>query len=304
MQNADLYQAVTESIIRKLEEGCVPWRKTWSNQYPDRYPTNLVSGKAYRGINTFLLSMQGYACPYWLTFKQAKQLGGTVKKGEKSTLVVFWKPGYTITDKETGEARQILLLRYYRVFNLEQCEGIKIPAKRQEIPVNEISETVDTQHAANVVCDYVTREEVEFTVKGSQPCYVHSLDAIQMPQMDRFESKSEYYSVCFHEMVHSTGHESRLNRELAGMMEIESYSKEELTAEMGAAFLAMETGIQSESLLDNSAAYIKGWLKRLKDDPKFVMNAASHAQKAVDLILDRKYGEETEEAETLEMASA
>jgi len=271
------YEIVTESIIKQLESGVAPWRKPWRTETP----ANLVSKKEYRGLNIFLLASQGYGSRYWITYRQAQALGGTVRKGQHGSKVVFWKIGeYRWENQETEETEnhKSILLRYYTVFNLEQCEGIKSPERAPTIsPI----------------------EQCESIVKGmpnppgfaqdARACYWPSTDTVGMPASSAFHSAEEYYSTLFHEITHSTGHPSRVGRE--GIMNhnpsgSEDYSKEELIAEMGAAMLCGVTGIESRTL-GNSAAYLQTWINKLKLDSRLIVSAASQAQKAADYILGR-----------------
>jgi len=287
------YEVVTESIIKQLESGVAPWRKSWRTEMP----ANLASKKEYRGINVFLLASLGYGSRYWLTYRQAQTLGGSVRKGEHGSKVVFWKiDEYRKEDKETGETenRKSILLRYYTVFNLEQCDGIKSP--EPALAVHPI------EQCESIVRSMPTPPKL---VQEAQACYRPSADTVGIPARSAFTSAEEYYSTFFHELTHSTGHPSRLSRE--GIMEhhpfgSEDYSKEELVAEMGAAMLCGVAGIESRTL-DNSAAYLHHWISRLKSDSRLVVSAASQAQKAADYILakgpaeiepDLKGGKETE----------
>jgi antirestriction protein ArdC len=286
------YEVITNEIIRKLEEGVIPWRKPWSAHLD--VPQNLVSRKPYRGGNIFLLMMQGYDCPFWLTFNQAKKLGGHVRKGETSTPVIYWN--WVDIDEEQADGsikrKKLPFLRTYRVFNALQCEGIKIPQ------IKDSRRGHDPIAAAEAIVDGMpNRPEIEFTTLD-RACYSPLRDQIQMPKAELFHEDAEFYSTLFHEMGHSTGHSSRLNRPILNRHGDEKYSKEELIAEMTAAFLCAEAEILNRTL-DNSAAYIASWIKVLKGDPKLVVCAAAQAQKAADFILDRKWGEkendETEE---------
>lgn len=271
------YEIVTESIIKQLESGVAPWRRPWRTETP----ANLVSRKEYRGINIFLLAFQGYGSRYWLTYRQAQALGGNVKKGERGSKVVFWKiDEYQKKNAETGEmeARKSILLRYYTVFNLEQCEGIKSPEPGPAIhPIEQ--------------CESIVRSmpNPPGFEQEAQACYRPSTDTVGMPARSAFHSAEEYYSTLFHELTHSTGHPSRVGRE--GIMThnpfgSDPYSKEELVAEMGAAMLCGVAGIASRTL-SNSAAYLDSWIKRLRSDSRLVVSAASQAQKAADYILAR-----------------
>jgi len=271
------YEIVTESIIMQLESGVAPWRKPWRTEAP----ANLVSKKEYRGINIFLLASQGYGSRYWLTYRQAQALGGNVKKGAHGSKVVFWKiDEYKKENEETGETenRKSILLRYYVVFNLEQCEGIKSPEPAPTInPIEQCESIVERMPNP-------PRFE-----QDSQASYRPSTDTVGMPARSAFDSAEKYYSTFFHELTHSTGHPSRLGRE--GIVNhnpfgSDEYSKEELVAEMGAAMLCGVAGIESQTL-DNSAAYLQTWIERLRSDSRLIVSAASQAQKAADYILAR-----------------
>ena len=274
-----IYQIITDRIIDMLDAGTVPWRKPWKNAC--ELPQNLISKKAYRGINILTLGASGYGSPYWLTFKQAKSLGGMVRKGEKGTPVVFWK-FIDVTDKETGEEKRVPLLRYYTVFNVEQTDGIdesKIPA------VAELPDNFNPIDEAEKIIDE-SEDLPEIKHAGDRAFYRPSTDTITMPKQSQFFGTEEYYSTLFHECVHSTGHESRLDRlSKDASFGSTDYSKEELVAEMGAAMLCGLTGIETATI-ENSAAYIDGWRKKINDNVKLVITAAGKAQKAVDYILN------------------
>jgi antirestriction protein ArdC len=287
------YDVVTESIIKQLERGVAPWRKPWRTEMP----ANLVSKMEYRGINIFLLACQGYGSRYWSTYRQAQVLGGNVKKGECGTKVVFWKISeFSKQNAKTGEIenRKSILLRYYTVFNLEQCEGIRAP---EPAPVINPIEKCE-----NIVRSMPNPPGFE---QDSRACYRPSIDEVGMPARSAFHSAAEFYSTFFHELTHSTGHPSRVGRE--GIMNhnpfgSENYSKEELVAEMGAAMLCGVAGIESQTL-DNSAAYLQAWINKLKSDSRLIVSAASQAQKAAYYILARAAAEPDtkgeNEAETL-----
>jgi len=280
MAENKVYQIITDQIIAKLEEGKVPWQKPWNGSST---PTNYVSNKPYRGINAFLLSMSTYQSNFWLTFNQAKELGGTVKKGEKSTLVVFWKE-VNKKGNNDDENESYQMLRYYRIFNIDQCENVREIKNRDVEEVNnDIEEDLDQEWFIKSL-----HHVPEINFGGHRAFYSPSEDFIQIPQLKHFENSDEFYAVQFHEIVHSTGHQSRLGRlEKTAAFGNHDYSKEELTAEMGACFLCGIAGI--ETTFENSAGYIQGWLKKLKSDPKFVVRAAGKAQKAVDYLLDIKH---------------
>ncbi len=279
-----VYEVITNAIVKKLEQGTIPWHMPWSSEGPQ----NLISGKPYRGINVFLLGSLGYMSPYWLTFKQAQNLGGHVNKGEKGTPVVFWKTYSKMEQDETGKHEEVsrFVLRYYRVFNIEQCT---LPP--EEVPQEDpTTKEFDPIPKAETVVEAMPNAP-EITHQSQRACYSPLLDVVNMPRPESFDTPENYYSTLFHELTHSTGHESRLNRK--GIPDpvrfgSHSYSKEELVAEMGSAFLSGHCGIE-DRILDNSAAYINGWLGRLKNDPKLVVIAAAKAQKSSDYIQGVKY---------------
>ena len=285
---ADVYEIITDRIVQQLENGVIPWHKPWKAG-AHGWPKNLVSKKDYRGINVFLLSCTPYELPYWLSFKQAKDLGGHVKKGERSTVVVFWKWLET-EDEETGKTVKRPLLRYYNIFNVSQCEGLEARVPPVSDDPGKPFEPIDV--CERIVSGMSQAPEIHFGTTGA--FYRHADDSVSMPHRERFASVPEFYSTLFHELTHATGHESRLRR--PGIVEPSrfgsgTYSKEELVAEMGAAFLCGHAGIENATL-DNSAAYIAGWLKRLKDDKRLVVHAAANAQKAADFILGTTFDDQ------------
>jgi antirestriction protein ArdC len=276
--HSSVYQIVTEQILKQLESGVAPWRKPWRTEPP----CNLVSGKEYRGINTFLLASQGCGSRYWLTFNQANKLGGHIRKGEKSSIVTFWNIGEekTVRDADGNTSKsKPFLLRYYRVFNVEQTEGI-----REKLGLgNTIPRVPSIEQCEQIVKQMANSPAIQ---QDARAWYRPSTDTVGMPSRNAFNSAEEFYSTWFHELVHSTGHASRVGRE--GIEDIaafgsESYSKEELIAEMGAAMLCGVTGI-SPATIPNSAAYLQGWINRLRGDSKLLVSAASQAQKAADFI--------------------
>lgn len=294
----DVYEIVTERIMELLDKGIVPWRKPWRGGTAGM-PKNLVSGKEYRGINTFLLHCSamfcGYDSPYWLTYKQAADREGNVRKGEHGTVVVFWKLlEREKTDPITGATttEKIPFLRYYTVFNAQQCEGIEYPNPLGENP------PLDFQPVAaceSVVNGYRDKPSIAHD-GGNRAFYRWSTDEIHLPEQTRFSSIPDYYATLFHEMAHSTGHESRLNRRQdvkQAAFGSADYSKEELVAEMGAAFLCGHCSIDGATI-ENSAAYVDGWRRAIHQDKKLVVFAAAQAQKAADYILgDTPTSEET-----------
>lgn len=298
MPKTDVYDRVTAQIITALEAGTIPWRKPWDPRIGR--PLSLSTRKPYRGINLFLLGLimqeRGYRSPFFGTYKKIAELGGQVRKGEKSSLITFWKTGSTERENpETGdpETKRWAILRSYLVFNAEQADGLPerfmtAPAATANVPLLE---------CANVVADYFNMDGApELVHGGSHAAYSPTFDRVMMPLWEAFNSAEGYYSTIFHEMTHSTGHKSRLAR--PGAIENhrfgdEVYAGEELVAEMGSAMLAGVTGIE-QATLDRSAAYIDNWLSALRGDSKLVVQAAGQAQRAVDLILDTKFDTDDE----------
>ncbi len=281
-----IYEMITQKIIEALENGTIPWKKPWVGGEH----VNLISKKSYRGINVFILGSAGFISPYWLTFKQATEKGGRIKKGSKGCPIIFWN--WDRSDKKKGDQDEVdsdkptkkaPLLRYYTVFNLDQCEGITPPKGFEEREfTNKIVE------AENIIenmphCPKILHLE-------PYAYYSPAKDFVNMPRPEAFFSDEEYYSTLFHELVHSTGHKSRLNRReniRNHMFGSRDYSKEELVAEMGAAFLCGITGIEP-SLIENQAAYIESWLESIRGDKKMLIHAAANAQKAADFILNKE----------------
>lgn len=286
------YDVINSKIMELLEAGTVPWRKPWNAQ--SKMPKNIVSMKGYRGINTFLLGCSPYGSPFWMTFKQCQDKGGHVVKGAKSTPVVFFQWLDRRDDGSVGgEANirnKIPMLRYYNVFNFEQVEGVKAP---------DVTETVNVftpiEKAEQIIAGMPLRPDIQHG--GNAASYTPGLDYVKLPVPDTFQSPEEFYSTAFHELTHATGHAKRLGRK--GILEpsyfgSHEYSKEELVAEMGACFLCGHAGIE-QKIIENSAAYIKGWLKALKDDKTLLVQAAGQAQKASDFILNITHQEDTTE---------
>lgn len=294
----DTYCEVTDRITAALEVGTVPWQKPWAAV--GGVPRNLVSRKPYRGMNILLLSLgQPYSSPWWLTYKQAQGLGGRVRKGERSSLVTFWKfrdvKENTATDEEQRtepERRRAPLLRPYHVFNVEQCDGIPAPPSDEFQP----REHERIPRCETLVSDMPKRPAIFRDLR--QAFYAPALDHVAIPDLSQFDAAENYYATLFHELVHSTGHPSRLARSTLGTpapFGTPDYSREELVAEFGAAFLCAHAGIFPVTA-DNQAAYIDGWLRILKQDKRLLPLAAAQAQKAADFILGtlRREGDESE----------
>jgi len=276
----NVQKKLVEKLIAMVESGgTLPWQKPWDVEGH----RNLVSKKAYRGFNAMLLPFvadsMGWKSSWWLSYKQAKSLGGQVRKGESGTPVAFYKP-FKVEEKVDGEIKESFryVLRYYIIFNADQVDGIekKIPAKTERV--------VDSvESAEKIIADYPASPKVEFGCNAAY--YMQKDDLVGMPEKNSFHGTSEYYATFFHELVHSTGHENRLARKTLTDYDGfggNNYSKEELVAEIGATMLCSKAGI--EPPIDNSAAYLAGWLKKIKEDSGLLIWAAAQAQKACDHV--------------------
>lgn len=278
-----VYEMVTDRIIEQLENGVIPWEKPWTGIRNGAF--NRVSMKSYSLLNQMLLKHDGE----YATFKQWQQLGGHVRKGEKSEIVVFWKIQPIEEQKEDGtkEVKQIPLLRYFNVFHISQIDGVEPLSK------DEMNDIEPIEKAENILLDYWKRENITIEHTASNKAYYSPIqDLIHLPLFEQFKTANEYYSTAFHESVHSTMKESRCNRaeDRKGKLVAfgsEEYTKEELVAEIGSANLMNIIGIETDKSFHNSAAYIQNWLSVLKNDVKFIVSASSKAEKAVDYILGK-----------------
>jgi antirestriction protein ArdC len=301
-------EIVTENIVKMLDEGVVPWRRPWRVNGGD-IAIN-AWGKPYRGINVFLLAVskmsQGFQSNVWLTFNQVSKQGGKVREGAKGTMVVFWKVGQeTITtDPDTGKVKKSrpFMLRYFSVFNLEQTHDVTLTGvqkraeERRTAPVTTNLNPFDD--AEVIIGTYLAQDDApKFVNEGSDRAFYSPVfDHIVVPALSQYNDAGEYYSTVFHEFTHSTGHVNRLARKgVEGFDHFgsEQYAAEELVAEMGAAFLCAEAGI--DNTLANSAAYIANWRQKLTDDPGLIVKAAGQAQKAADFIIGAGDSKEEEE---------
>lgn len=329
-----MYDNITDKVIKQLEAGTVPWQKTWIGGARNM-PRNAVTNRAYRGMNIWTLLAESadknYTSNQWLTFKQASELAlgrnnfhdnnghsgdtetcvpcvnqfgdrtmGGVRRGEKGTQVIFWKPTSYNKENDRGEMEQhdTLLLRFYYVWNVEQCDNIRIPDhaadKRTSWKNND-----PIQVAEDIVVGYSDAPPIAWGFPHA--CYYPSQDRMEMPEMKQFNTSADYYTTLFHEFTHSTMHESRLNRkaeEDAGTHRFGSkpYGKEELVAEMGATYLMAFAGL-TEQTFENNAAYLNSWIRTIKGDPKMVIHAAAQAQRSCDYILGDGADAEDEEAD-------
>lgn len=290
----DIYQTITDRFVEQLKKGTVPWQQPWTSCVQ-----NIVSRKPYRGINAFTLGMTDRTSPFWLTFKQALDLGGNVRKGEKSLPVIYYKilekrdAAGNVMVREDGRPARTPFVRWANVFNVDQTEGIEAP-----VISTALSPAQPLEKAAVIVAN---AKICPIHHAGFAAVYSPTDDVIRLPAPTTFRSQEDYYQTLFHEMTHATGHGSRLDRE--GITQpvkfgSERYSKEELIAELGAAFLSNEAGTLNQVQFDNSAAYLNSWIQKLENDPRMIVSAASHAQRSTDFVLGIEHKESLQECQS------
>ena len=294
----NIYAMVTERIIKQLEKGIVPWQRPWSGaSLADGGAINYCTRKPYSYLNQLLLGREGE----WLTFKQVKAQGGSIKKGAKSGVVVYYT---TVTkskrEKENEDGESIVetvsqlhtfpILKYYNVFHISDCTGIE--SKIKEVQPNENIKPVDA--AENIINGYLEREsglKFQNDKVSGDAYYSPSQDMVVVPKLSQYEIVEEYYSTTFHELTHSTMHPNRCNRKSdmkSSMFGSEDYSREELVAELGSAMLCNASGLDCDKAFKNSVAYIQGWLSKLKNDNKMIIWASARAEKAAKYIIGIK----------------
>jgi len=291
-ERVDVYELVTARILEKLEAGTIPWQT--SSIARVGLPRNFSTGKTYSGINVFLLASLEFQSPYFMTFRQALELGGNVRKGEKGFPII--KMG--VWEKERGESgegesgkEQRKFLRYYTVFNSSQIDGITFPEPEK----CETYSATQQAEAARLMVEGMPRPPAVFEGRKACAHYLPDSDTVEIPSRETFRAEWRFYKTLLHELAHATGHASRLNRrtliENRGMFAPGSegrkiYCEEELVAEMTAAFLGAHAGIIEDGF-ENSAAYLKGWMDvlQVKDHKMWLIKAASEAQKAADYVL-------------------
>jgi antirestriction protein ArdC len=273
-------EKIVETILGHLERGVVPWKRPYRR---DETGPRSVNGNPYHGINVILTGIQGYGDPRWITFREAKRRGGSVTKGEKGTPIIYYNV-IKKTDKASGEETSFRFSKYLTVFNVEQTEGVEYPA----LPTVERDPVASIDTCERIVAGMPSPPKI--TNGASIPHYRPAEDTVGMPAKASFVESEGWYSTLFHELAHATGHRSRLDRE--GVVNparfgSHSYSKEELVAEFAAAFLCGEGGIET-STIENSAAYIAGWKRKLQTDPGILISAASQGEKAANYITNRQ----------------
>lgn len=283
----NLYKEVTNKMLEELANGVIPWHKPWTDG--GNLAVSHVTGNAYSFLNQILISGNGGSTGEYLTFRQALAEGGKVRKGEHGKLIVFFKPQKSTKemdendDTEPAEKKKsIPVLKSYFVFEVSQCDGIKRKFDSQRTN----PDIVPIERAEKVATDYLDREHIDlFKNSTNGAFYLPKSDEVHIPDMNTFSEIEEYYSTLFHELTHSTGAPHRLSREFGKRFGDQPYSREELVAEMGAAYLCNACAVSSEKAFKNSASYIQGWMDALQQDDHLIIYAASKAQKAADFIL-------------------
>ena len=275
--NKQTLSLINETVLKTLEAGVNPWRKTWKSISDHGMPHNLKSKRNYSGANVILLGMQGAPCNSWVTYKQAVELGGNVKKGSKSSIVYFWQ---FLEKEDAGKKKTIPMIKTYRVFNaIRDCEGL-------DHLLGQTGEEIGESHPADALSKYIKREGIGLDHGTNQPCYHPTFDRIHMPHESAFDTSDHYQGVLAHEAIHSTGHHSRLGRlTQKAAFGGENYALEELVAELGACYVCAQIGIEPD--FDNSASYLKNWLDALKENDSWLISAGGKAQKAANLIFDQ-----------------
>ena len=277
---------VTDRVIEKLKEGVCPWVKPWKGGN-EVLAMNAITKKPYSFLNQMLLGFDGQ----YLTFNQAKQLGGSVKKGSKSRPVVFWTTGYsTKVEDEEGNPTTVFheyahpVLKYYNVFEIGDIDGLDIKRIESDfIP----SDASPIEEAEKIIMEYSTRTNLIVERKYCRgTCYRPFDDKVIIPIIQQYDHAEEFYSTAFHELIHSTGAKNRLDRDLSGLFGSSKYRREELIAEIGAAFCLARLGMDAQKCFDNSVAYLQSWIKTISEDPKAIVIAAGKAEKAVNMIFD------------------
>ena len=296
MPKFDLYEQVTARILAELEKGAVPWVKPWAATPGANTPCNAVTNRPYSGTNVILLWIardKGWPTPRFLTFKQAKEAGGTVRAGEHGTRVVFMKR-LAVQDKSPGatpdDVKLVPLLREYTVFNVAQCDGLP------DRIVNGEKMRVRNPDTRDELADaYIASTSAKIVEGAGEAFYSPSRDYVSMPAFEAFKNADNFYAVNFHELTHWTGHKTRLERlkAMAARFGSEAYAAEELVAELGSAFQCAEFAFDGDV---RDAGYIAHWIRLLKEDKKAFFTAASAAQKAVDFLRGKALEEEVAEA--------
>lgn len=290
-KNTETYEKVTAAILALIETGdLLPWQKPWKGE--SEFARSMSSGKLYNGINRWILTLTAQArgwSPWFGTYNQIAALGGQVRKSEKASIAILWKP--MEREGADGSTEKWLMLRTFNVFSASQADGLPEKFYAKPDPV-ELDTDVD-----GVFVRYTERESIEVTFGGDRAFYAPAQDRINLPHAGSFDSTDHYFATAFHEAVHSTGHKTRLNRDELNDAKVfgdHAYSREELVAEFGSALVLAALGVDKPNVVENQAAYLKGWLSKIASDPQAIVWAAGKAEKAANRILGEDEKEEVE----------
>ena len=304
MAQFNIYQAVTDRIISQLEKGVIPWRKPWKvsgvqirfKEDLTKLAFNRVTKLAYGALNQMLLSRVGE----YASFKQWTDLGGKIKKGAKSEIVVFWKwldykDENDVDENGNPKIKRVPYLKHYLVFHISDVEGVE-PLQLTELNEGEEKPEPDCfdsiEEAERIMNEYVTRENMPIEYHGNSACYSPTFDRVTLPERFKFgKNSAEFYSTAFHELTHSTGAKHRLDRPIRNHFGDTAYSKEELVAEIGASGMLNILNIETPESFTNSVAYIQSWISQLKKDNKLIVMASAQAEKAIKYIINGKESE-------------
>lgn len=276
--STDFYQTITNQIIQALEAGIQPWVCPWDRTQATGLPINASTHQPYQGMNIMLLWMsaaeRNFSSPYWLTFKQAKDLGGNVRKGEKGTTIFFYS---MVQKKEVENEKEAVypMLKTYTVFNLDQIDDFSLEQDEKNAPRHEI-ELLEEVEA------FIEATQAKITYGGQKAFFRPSTDIVVIPDRARFHSTADLYATIMHELMHWSGHKSRLDRDMKGVFGSKDYAQEELVAELGSAFLMATFGVVGEV---QHESYIASWLEALKNDKRYIFKAAAQASKAHQYLL-------------------
>ncbi|MCW2406073.1 antirestriction protein ArdC [Sphingobium sp. B1D7B] len=284
----NLYDEVTQRIVSELEAGRLPWVQPWgmTGGIGPGLPRNALTARPYSGVNILILwgavIEHGWPSQSWLTFRQAQEAGGCVRKGERGQCVVYAdrftpEAEKQRADRDGGEAKAVPFLKRFTVFNVAQCEGLREGLASDPAPLPE-------REVVPLAEEVIAASGADFRIGGDKAFYVPSLDYVQVPPQPAFFKQVNYYRTCLHELTHATGHANRLGRNLVNAFGSKDYAREELVAEMGSAFLCAALGI---SPTVRHADYIGAWLEVLREDNRAIFRAASAASKAADWLLAR-----------------
>lgn len=303
-----IHETITNKIVNQIESGILPWKNRWGSETPTMVRPLRANGTPYKGINTLILwvtSLEfGYSGNHWMTFNQAKSLGGHVRKGERASEVVFFKT-LELEDEETDDKkRKVPMLNTYKVFNVDQCEGLPEKYLRAKSTTIEVPGLPDSDRILTADA-WIDRVGADLRIGGNRAYFAPDSDHVQMPEFSRFISHDAYYATILHELTHWSGGKSRLNRDLNNRFGSNKYAAEELIAELGAAFLCSDLGIvDTDTIRDDHASYIESWLKVLKGDSKAIFTAAAKAEQACKYLQDKALEAAASEPQQLKLLIA